>query len=323
MAAVKLLPNTEMHRQDHQELCSEKHALDQEPTKGLRYHLITAFLFTKSDFKTIIFPQSIFAIAGALSSVHLTMNGAQLTLPEMAYRVPCMILWLWVNLLVEDLANQRLSGSIIEDETNKPWRPIPSKRLTPEEAKSWLFAAIAAAMALSVLLGAFTPCVTLMTLVWLYNDLEGSCTNWVRNLLNAGGLMCFGWGALQIITAQELRLEGYMWLWTTGAVVMTTVHAQDFPDLEGDIARGRTTIPIEFGDGFARGSLMVMVLFWSLVCPMMWHTSLVVQMVVLGIGGGISIITGMRWGQAWDEVAWKSWCLWIAALYVLPAFSNR
>lgn len=31
--------------------------------RNLNFHLYTLFLFTKSDFKTVVFPQSIFAVA--------------------------------------------------------------------------------------------------------------------------------------------------------------------------------------------------------------------------------------------------------------------
>ncbi|KAL2752367.1 hypothetical protein ACRALDRAFT_2064690, partial [Sodiomyces alcalophilus JCM 7366] len=232
----------------------------------------TLFLFTKSDFKTVVFPQSIFAVAGVMSAAAApVVVGERPGMLEVARRIPLMLAWVWLNLLVEDIANQRLEGAIIEDATNKPWRPLPSKRITPEDARRWLLVAIPAAVGTGAWLGALQPSLCLMTLVWMYNDLDGSGSDiWLRNALNAGGLMCFSWGALAVLARGELQRRAYEWILMTGAVVLTTVHAQDFPDLEGDMARGRKTVPLLHGEGVARGSLAAMVVAWSIACPAFW-----------------------------------------------------
>lgn len=296
----------------------------QQPS--LAFHIKTLFLFTKSDFKTVVFPQSIFAITAVLSAVKLTTTDKDHLSPadivDLVYRVPYMLAWIWLNLLVEDIANQRLAGSIIEDAVNKPWRPLPSKRLTPVEARTWLLLSIVAAVGFSVVMGGFTPSICLMTLIWMYNDLDGSNSGiWIRNALNAGGLMCFSWGALEVLSQGELLPRAYIWILVTGGIVMTTVHAQDLPDMEGDIARGRTTIPLLHGEGVARGSLAVMVLFWSAICPAFWDVSPLGWVPPLSIGAVMASLSLWRRGQEWDEVVWKLWCLWMAATFVLPIFA--
>lgn len=247
-----------------------------------------------------------------------------------------MVGWIWLNLLVENISNQRPIAAIVEDTANKPWRPLPAGRLTREEAQDWLMMAIPVAVGTSMTLGAFKPSICLMTLVWMYNDLEGSSSDiWLRNLLNAGGLMCFSWGALSVMAKDQLDWpltttadgvlsnEAYKWMAITGAVIMTTVHAQDMPDVEGDMARGRKTVPLLYGEWWARGSLAVMVLFWSVVCPGNWHGMPGWSWIApAAVGIAIAALSLSRRGQAVDELAWKLWCLWAATLYLLPLFSS-
>jgi 4-hydroxybenzoate polyprenyltransferase len=302
------------------------------------YHLKTLFLFTKSDFKTVILPQSTFAIAGALSAANL-LGRDPLTMTEVAGRMPLVLIWIWLNLLVENLSNQRPKGSIIEDAANKPWRPLPSGRITPEETRTLLMVSIPLAVGAGMALGAFKPSICLMTLIWMYNDLEGSSSDiWLRNLLNAGGLLCFSWGALSVMSKDHdllnmafstsndglLAERAYTWMFVTGAVIMTTVHAQDMPDVEGDKARGRKTVPLLYGEWWARSSLAVMVMFWSVLCPSMWAGTATWWAWVppLLVGCAISALTLLRRGQPVDEIAWKLWCLWAMTLYILPLFTD-
>ncbi|KAL7812637.1 UbiA prenyltransferase family domain-containing protein [Trichoderma aethiopicum] len=288
------------------------------------YQLKTLFLFTKSDFKTVIVPQSIFAATAALSKTQLTTaspDGIDVTNRwGIVSRIPLMLAWIWLNLLVEDIANQRLEGAIVEDAVNKPWRPLPSRRLTPERARDWLIISIIAAVGLSALFGGYSASITLMVFIWMYNDLEGSSSGiWIRNALNAGGLMCFSWGALATLSGGELLPRGFAWILVTGAIIMTTVHAQDLPDIEGDMARGRLTMPLTYGETAARASLAVMVMFWSVACPLFWDASLWGWAASTGIGSTMSVLALQKRGQRWDEVVWKLWCLWITVLYMLPA----
>ncbi|KAL6901606.1 UbiA prenyltransferase family domain-containing protein [Trichoderma evansii] len=301
-------------------------ALDQ-PRRSPLYHLKTLFLFTKSDFKTVIFPQSIFAITAVLSTARLTTaelsEDVSTRAWQVASRIPLMLAWIWLNLLVEDMANQRLEGSIIEDTVNKPWRPLPSHRLTANQARDWLIIAIVVAVGSSLVLGGYTASVTLMLFIWMYNDLDGSNGDiWIRNALNASGLMCFSWGALATLSGGELSSRACTWILVTGAIIMTTVHAQDLPDIEGDKARGRLTVPLLYGETTARVSLSIMVMLWSVACPLFWDASAWGWAVSTSIGSAMSVLALQKRGQWWDEVVWKLWCLWIAALYLLPALGK-
>ena len=233
-----------------------------------------------------------------------------------------MLIWIWIHLLVENISNQRLPGSVVEDAANKPWRPIPAGRLTPSEAQILLRIAVPVAMGVSRILGSFEASVTLMTLIWLYNDLGGSGSGpWQRNVLNAAGLSCFGWGAVSVLLGGDDLLNNLLckWLILLAAVITTTVHAQDFPDVDGDSACGRRTMPLLYGQVWSRYGLAVSLVFWSIVCLTFWDVSSpVVWSATLLIGGMTAGLTAFHWDPFYDRIVWRLWCLWISVLYLLP-----
>lgn len=273
-------------------------------------------------------PQSIFAISVVFSSARLVDTAYEFNLGRTLSRIPLMVLWLWLHLLVEDISNQRLPESIAEDIVNKAWRPIPSGRLSAEEAQQILRTLIPLSLFASAVLQSFKPSVTFMTLVWLYNDLDGANTGPIqRNTLNAAGIACFGWGALTTLSGSSKDVECnsmlIYWIALTAAIVMTTIHAQDFPDVAGDKVRGRKTIPLLFNETWARGTLAGLVLFWSIVCLRFWNVnSTLAWMEVLGIGVTISLKTTLDRTQSSDEIVWRLWCFWVTSVYFLPLLSR-
>ncbi|KAI0020247.1 UbiA prenyltransferase family-domain-containing protein [Xylariomycetidae sp. FL0641] len=297
-----------------------KHPVNQT----LAHHLTTAFLFTKSDFKTVIIPQATFALAAATYMIRVGQRSVTLAL----FRAPYMLGWMWLHLLVEDITNQRLEDSVKEDALNKPWRPLPAGRITTREAEAALRVLVPLSVSISYCSGVFLPSVTLMMLIWLYNDLKGSDSGpWIRNMINAGGLACFGWGALNIL----LELEEYprmerdsMWQWMvlSSAVVCTTVFAQDFPDRAGDRARQRMTIPLSYPEHAARTMLASLTLFWSAICPLFWNVAWYGWLGPGSIGTAIAVITMRSQTEAGDENVWVLWCLWISAIYLLPVLGT-
>lgn len=266
-------------------------------------------------------------------------QAARTTIPfqQLALRLPFVLLWIWLHLLVENISNQRLPGSVVEDGINKPWRPIPSGRLTPSEAESLLRVCVLLAMTTSIFLQAFEASTTLMAFIWLYNDLGGDGVGPLqRNAINAAGLGCFGWGGVSVLSGQGsgnghlggcfkpvLRPCLGMWLSLLSIVITTTVHAQDFPDVGGDRARSRGTMPLLYGETCSRWALAVSVVAWSFVCPAIWHVSshwLWLASVTLGFV--MSSLTILRRGAGSDMIVWKLWCLWISVLYLLPLFGE-
>ncbi|KAI1455086.1 UbiA prenyltransferase family-domain-containing protein [Annulohypoxylon moriforme] len=293
------------------------------------FHAKSLFLFTKSDFKTVFFPQCIFALSIAFAkSREAGHSTEQWPVDIIILRLLCMIFWIWIHLLVADISNQRLPESILEDTINKPWRPLPAGRLTPEEALYMLRITAIVSICASLLLKSYLPSTTLLTMLWIYNDLEGSSAGpWIRNGLNAIGITCYGWGAATVLLGNhigETETALRNWYVLMAAVIMTTIHAQDFPDIVGDKARDRKTMPLLYGETFSRWSMAFFVTFWSIVSPRFWNvSSWVVYSCSVGLGNIIAVLVVLRWGQRYDESAFRLWCLWLTGLYLLPIFRGN
>lgn len=100
---------------------------------------------------------------------------------------------------------------------------------------------------------------------------------------------------------------------------MTTVHAQDMPDVEGDSMRGRETLPLLYGEHWARWSLAVMVMMWSFLCPTMRHATFAgIGSLPVAVGSILSVLTILQLGQRTDEMVRALWGLWASSLYLLP-----
>lgn len=288
------------------------------------------YLFTKGDFKSIVIPHSIFAISVVFFNAELVNTATnEFELGPIVIRIPLMVFWLWIHLLVQDISNQRLPGGVAEDKINKPWRPIPSGRISAEESQMKLRVLIPVALLTSAVLRSFGPSATFMTLIWLYNDLDAANAGPLqRNVLNAAGLACCCWGALTTLLGSSEAVGSntvlIRWIALTAGVVMTTIQAQDFPDMAGDKARGRKSIPLVFDEGLARGALAVLVLFWSMACLGFWDVkSMVVWVAMLGIAGILSYKTVLDRTLSSDKLVWKLWCYWMTFVYLLPVFSTR
>lgn len=296
----------------------------EQPIRTLWFHLRSLWLFTRSDIKTSVVPQGIFAVGIALC-------GGNMTIMEVAKRSPIMLGWSWLHLLVFNIAGQRLATSILEDSINKPWRPLPSGRVSPSEAIQLLRPAIAIAIVVSVFLGNYPASAACMIYGWVYNELDGSSAGPVeRNFWNAIGLGCLGWGSAEALLGGHNSggLDNGVlssWVLLTWAVVFTTVHAQDMEDVEGDRARGRKTAPLVYGEAASRMLLASFCLLWSVVCPMFWNVPFTAALwyAPLCVGIAIAVLTTTRWDLACSKLVFNLWCVWMGLLYILPAFGSK
>ena len=227
-----------------------------------------------------------------------------------------------MNLLLFDVNNQSQPDSVLEDSVNKPWRAIPSGRLTAEQAQHLLLLIIPSVFLASLYLGGTRESVTLMVMTWMYNDLGGADINFVtRNLLNAFGYICYSSGSMTVGAGygqHELNETATWWLAIIGSIIFTTLQMQDMPDVEGDAARGRRTIPLIFGDTFARFSIAVPVMAWSFICPVFWGLSTLGYAAPVAAGTIFSLRLLLLRNVMADGLTWKIWCLWMATLYLLP-----
>ncbi|KAL8718173.1 MAG: hypothetical protein Q9225_004668 [Loekoesia sp. 1 TL-2023] len=289
-------------------------------SRGFRYHLQTLHLFTVNDLKSILVPETAFGIFSALSGRLLTTNPSP-TLTTVLSRLPHAALWTYLNLVIFDLANQRLLSSLLEDSVNKPWRPLPSHRLSLAQARRLLLFLIPAVTAASIFLGGLEETIVMHVLTWMYNDLYGADEHYaVRNLINAAGFMTYSYGATRVAAGPyELNaVMRYQWVPIIGAVILTTLQMQDMSDQDGDAQKGRGTLPLKWGDGAARWSIAVPVVFWSLACPAFWRMQYWGWAVPLILGtvlaGRVLVLRSVEQ----DKITWKLWCVWTMTLYVLP-----
>ncbi|KAL8938661.1 MAG: hypothetical protein Q9216_003781, partial [Gyalolechia sp. 2 TL-2023] len=277
--------------------------------------LIALYLFTADDMESIVLMNTISSIV-----IHTVANASRedFSTIEVVIRAPLVCSWLWVNLLVFNVSNQRRPKAIAEDVKNKPWRPLPSGRLQKSHA-TWLFALLHPLAALiSYQVGALYPCIALQVLTFIYNDLEAGDRWEMRNIINAGGFISFLAGALLVLRgSQQYKYNEQIIAWMTllGVVVTSTMHVQDLYDQDGDKLRGRKTIPLVFGDYYARRSIAVAVLFWSFALPAYWRLGVFRYTPSVALGLVIATrLAGTPPDVANDKRTYKFWSLWIISV---------
>jgi 4-hydroxybenzoate polyprenyltransferase len=289
------------------------------------YHSYTLLLFTYDQLFDTIIPGTCFAIFS-------TLSGPALELPVqdpfvVLRRTPCVAIWLWLLTLQFCVHNQTAAGSKEEDAINKPWRPIPSQRITQAQARNLLAAALIMAGAVSAYFGVFHIFVVYTLLDTLANKFGGGGdrSGLVRNLFCAAGFSCYFSGALSIAIGRDQYISTKAYHWTfllAVGILATTIQTQEFRDEEGDRARGRSTLVTVWGRKLALWTVIVTVPFWSLFAPMVFfsgHWTLAVLPVVLG---GNLVITALKAlsveSSVDDRRMYIFWCLWMCAFCPLP-----
>ena len=117
-----------------------------------------------------------------------------------------MLSWLLLHLLLIDVDNQSLSAH--EDKVNKPWRPLPSGRVTESQAKSSLWIIYPACLIVSAFANVFVPSAVFALLVFVYDHGELAGHWFWKNVVNAGGYL-----SLEI--AATMLVGGYLrYLWS-------------------------------------------------------------------------------------------------------------
>ena len=246
---------------------------------------------------------------------------------DVVRRTPVTAFWAWINLLPFTIDNQRQQDSIKEDAKNKSWRPLPSKRLQPKQAKHIMLGFYLAAYLSSLYLGGVLQCITLMGLGFWYNDLRGADDSCItRNIINSCGYICFTSGAMQVASdpsVELLRPVAYQWLLTIGLVIFTTVQSQDMYDQAGDSLRARWTVPLTVGDSAARWSIAIPVAIWSWFCPAFWQVG--VEGFVTSMMLGFVIIWRVLSKRTVedDKISFRIYNMWIISLFMLPLIAYK
>ena len=74
----------------------------------------------------------------------------------------------------------------------------------------------------------------------------------------------------------------------SGILIFTTIQAQDFPDIEGDVASNRLTFPI-YAPEFSRTFTLLIIPAWSILLSWIWDVGTVNKSVYVGVGAYIGI----------------------------------
>lgn len=286
-------------------------------TQNLVY---TLWLFTASDIKTFVFPQTAFGIFSALAGPLLTTNHSP-SFFAILWRIPHVVLWTWLNTLVFNLANQRHHDSVLEDKLNKPWRPLPAGRISQKHARHLLLVTIPTSLGLIHWgIGATEETVLLFLLTWMYNDLGGSDDNFlVRNIIIAVAYTLYGSGALRVTCDHtSMNRNAVVWLIVIGCIIFTTMHVQDLKDMTGDRARDRKTAPLVLGETSTRYFLAFAVLLWSIASSVYWGLDYRFFAALLSFGVLIAARVVLLRDMVADRTTWKLWGYWLASLYILP-----
>ena len=285
----------------------------------------TLLLFTYSEHVTVLAPWTAFGIAVALSGPPLTTSTTDGL--GVLKRLPHTALWIWLNLLAFTISNQRLPESVAEDAINKSWRPVPSGRITIVQTRRLLLVVIPIVVLAACKLGGLDTSMATLLMAWMYNDLGGANDNFItRQLLNAGGMASWCLGTALVACGDEqcsLSTKGYLWTAIPGAIILTTVQLMDLRDQAGDLASGRSTLPLVLGDTAARWTIVVAITSWSLVCPKLWSLGWQGSLLPLALGALISgRVLVLRTVKA-DRASWKLWGLWIFSIFMLPLVKNH
>ncbi|KAF7369626.1 S-adenosyl-L-methionine-dependent methyltransferase [Mycena venus] len=275
--------------------------------ENVLYHVNTLWIFTKSDFMTTMVPISIFGIVAApLTSVH---------------NIPHLVFWLWVHLLAFNTSNQTAS---LEDETNKPERPLPARRITLRAAiiLRWALLPLCWALSLAYSKEVMFSSMALSAFTVMYNELRGSGAHFMtRYALNGLGFAAFEAGTTLVAKDDKSCLDSAGWLaiFLSGSIFATTIFAQDFRDVVGDKLINRDTIPLRFGSP-SRKALLLGVVSWSIGLSRIWDLDLCSSIAFTALGA----YAGGRFVQYTtleeDRNSYFHYNVWVSVAHILPGY---
>ena len=292
---------------------------------SIRKWLYALWLFTKSDLLTFVLPNTSFGILGAISGLLTDPTTSRPpNLLSILARLPHVIAFNWLNLLIFDISNQRLPAAILEDRFNKPWRPLPSALITRTEADNLLLLAIPIVLAISYSLGLLRASIFLIALSWMNNDLGGGEEYWTRHALLAAAFAVYNSASLKLAvgSSSSMSKQGWQWIVIISAVIATTIQIQDLKDQVGDQQRGRRTMPLILGDKMTRWSIVLALAFWGVFVPVFWRVG-ISGFLIPAVMAAVIGVRVYRWRNTEaDRLSWQLWTMWTAMLYVLPLLKS-
>ncbi|PYH42552.1 UbiA family prenyltransferase [Aspergillus saccharolyticus JOP 1030-1] len=291
------------------------------------------------DFKTIVVPSTIFGLFNSLATTAYTLEDTTpITFVLLFQRLCSILLWVLLVFIPFSINNQRTPSAIAEDTVNKPWRPMPQKRISPPQARLLMcfFALLVQLHGLFYHRVGHRQSTFLLALDIWYNTLGGADKSpVVRNAINAGGYVCFLSGALEVALGQQLPLLVHnplrrtalespldQWLLMIAGVVFSTVHLQDLYDQQGDQVRGRRTLPLVIGDAPARWTVALAMLCWGIACPAYWRLRSELFAPSLGLAYLVAWRVLTVRTEADDRTTFLLWNCWVSTIYIMPLMAQ-
>ncbi|KAG1735608.1 UbiA prenyltransferase family [Suillus paluster] len=268
------------------------------------HYFETAWLFTRSDFKTVIFPVMIFANAVSPRHDPLALSRS--------------LFWLWFHLFQINVSNQ--SYSALEDAVNKPWRPMPSGRISVEDSRTLLYGLLVFCFGLSSIFGlnVLITSVVFSVMMVAHDDFNLSHHPTFKNLCNMGFYVTLGLGSSLVMSGKSSP-DGttIQALYCCAIVIVLTIHAQDFADIEGDRKSGRRTLPIVAPEGSRIYMLCVLPLL-SFALASFWSVGPLCSILFMCTGSWVALRYFLFRDKISDEATYRLYNIWLAGINVLP-----
>ncbi|KAI0708433.1 UbiA prenyltransferase family [Earliella scabrosa] len=275
--------------------------------RDVTYSLYTLYLFTCSDFKTVVIPVTLFGTLAA-------PVGA-----DTHYIAPRLI-WVWSNLLQVTVSNQ--SSSPDEDRVNKPWRPIPAGRISQEHARRLRWILAPTCLVLSII--CYVPwegAVIAMANI-AYQDFHFDAHWFPRNVCNALAYAAFNAGASRVMVGEypvlntsQTSLKAQV---LNALLILTTIQVQDFQDVDGDRATGRMTLPIAY-PWASRLSISLILPAWSIFLSLFWNVGFLSSAVLVSLGAyvGAQLYSNRRTPTR-DADMYRIYNVWLSFVHAIP-----
>ncbi|KAF5361118.1 hypothetical protein D9758_009086 [Tetrapyrgos nigripes] len=270
-------------------------------TNKLWNSFITLYLFNKSDMKTIVAPVTVFSLA--LATTH--------SFSRFCY----VVLWIWTLLLQVTVSNQSIGNSPEEDAINKPNRPIPSRRISLEAARLFRWLLIPIDLAVSVLLGAFPAGVCVSFMVAVYSEGRGHSHWFTKNLCCAFFYAAFEYGGTTVAEGTgDLSPKQVAAIIGSASIIMTTIHAQDFRDNEGDALRGRSTFTLAYPT-IARISMPVTLIGWSIALYLFSEVNFIAKAFLVAMSIYVSARFSFLHSAKDDKWSYDLYNIWLSTAH--------
>ncbi|KAJ7853714.1 hypothetical protein B0H14DRAFT_3108445 [Mycena olivaceomarginata] len=215
-----------------------------------------------------------------------------------------------------------------EDAINKPWCPLPSNRVTVAQAKFLRWIVVGVCQLASAFFGV-NEASTLLTVTTILHDDLNLSRHWIgKTIYNSLGYLSFELGATQIvgggrgyIILMRLTAKSTAALLCSAAVIILTIHAQDFADVTGDIKSGRITLPIAYPRA-SRIYMFTALPICSIFLSFYWSSKLYITMPLIVL----SLVVGGRlyWlrGAADDTQTFRFYNVWLLSVHVFPSLAG-